>query len=164
MESSQSLPKGTDLIYNKGTSSLEVPSTIVKVVQFSRSVVSNSLRPHGLQPGLPVHHQPRSLLKLMSFESVIPSNHVILCCPCLLLPSIFPSIKVFSNESGSLHQVAKVLNFSLNTSPSNEHPRLISFTMDWLDLLAGQGTLKSPLSVGEGEGRMIWEDGIETCK
>ena len=156
MESSQSLPKGTDLIYNKGTSSLEVPSTIVKVVQFSRSVVSNSLRPHGLQPGLPVHHQPRSLLKLMSFESVIPSNHVILCCPCLLLPSIFPSIKVFSNESGSLHQVAKVLNFSFNTSPSNEHLGLISFRMDRLDLLAIQGTLKSLLQHHSSKASILW--------
>ena len=83
-----------------------------------------------------------SWLKLMSIESVKPSNHLILCCPLLLLPSIFPSIRVFSKVS-SLHQVLKVCNFSFSISPSNEHPGLISFRMDWLDLLAVQGTLKS---------------------
>ena len=84
----------------------------------------------------------RSLLKLMSIESVMPSNHLILCCPFLLPPSIFSSLKIFSRLS-SLHQVAKVLDFPLQRQASNEHPRLISFRMDWLDLLAVQGTLKS---------------------
>ena len=75
--------------------------------------------------------------------SVIPSNHLILCRPLLLLPSIFPRISVFSNESALRNRWPKYWSFSLNMSPSNEHPGLISFTMDWLDLLAVQGTLKS---------------------
>ena len=86
-----------------------------------------------------------SLLKLMSIESVMPSNHLILCCPLLLLSSIFPSIKVFSNESVLHISWPKYWSFSFNISPSNEHPGLISFKMDWLDLLAVQGTLKSLL-------------------
>ena len=81
----------------------------------------------------------------MSIESVIPSNHPILCCPLLLLPSIFPSIRVFSNESALHIRWPKYWSFSLNISPSNEHPGLISFRMHWLDLLAVQGTLKSLL-------------------
>ena len=83
--------------------------------------------------------------KLMSIESVMPSNHLILYCPLLLLPSIFPSIRVFSNESALHMRWPKYWSFSFNISPSNEHPRLISFRMDWLDLLAVQGTLKSLL-------------------
>ena len=96
-------------------------------------------------PGLPVHHQlPESTPKPMSIESVMPSNNLILCCPLLLLPSVFPSIRVFSNES--LHiRWPKYWSFSFSISPSNEHPGLISFRMDWLDLLAVQGTLKSLL-------------------
>ena len=86
-----------------------------------------------------------SLLKLMSIESVMPSNHLVLCCPLLLLPSIFPSIRVFSNESALLIRWPKYWSFSFSTSPSNEHSGLISFRMDWLDLLAVQGTLKSLL-------------------
>ena len=86
----------------------------------------------------------RSLLRLMSIESVMPSNHLILCCPLLLLPSIFPSIKVFSNESALRIRWPKYWSFSFNISPFNEHPGLI-FRMDWLDLLAVQGTLKSLL-------------------
>ena len=87
----------------------------------------------------------QSLLKLMSIESVMPYNHLILCRPLLLLPSIFPSIRVFSNESALCIRWPKCWSFSFNISPSNEHPGLISFRMDWLDLLAGQGTLKSLL-------------------
>ena len=90
-------------------------------------------------PGLPV----QSLLKFMSIESVMPSNHLILCCPLLLLPSIFPSIRVFSNESVLYMRWPKYWSFSFSIGPSNEHPGLISFRMDWLDLLAVQGTLKS---------------------
>ena len=86
-----------------------------------------------------------SLLKLTSIESVIPSNHLILCHPHLFLPSIFPSIRVFSNESALLIRWPKYWNFSFNISPSNEYSGLISFRMDWLDLLAVQGTLKSLL-------------------
>jgi len=81
--------------------------------------------------------------KLMSVESVMPSNHLILCHPLLLLPSIFPSIRVFSNESAVCISWPKYWSFSFNISPSNEHPGLISFRIDWLDLLAVQGTLKS---------------------
>ena len=81
----------------------------------------------------------------MSIESVMPSNHFILCHPLLLLPSIFPSIKVFSNESALRIRWPKYWSFSFSLSPSNEHPGLISFRMDWLDLLAVQGTLKSLL-------------------
>ena len=84
-----------------------------------------------------------SLSKLMSIESVMPSNHFIPCLPILLLPSIFPSIRV--KRVSSSHQVAKVLEFSFNISPSNEYSGLLSFRMDWLDLLAVQGTLKSLL-------------------
>ena len=87
----------------------------------------------------------QSLLKLMSIESVIPSNHLILCRPLLLLPSVFPSIKVFSNESALCIWWSKYQSFSFSISPSNEYLRLISFRMDWLDLLAVQGTLKSLL-------------------
>ena len=87
----------------------------------------------------------RSLLKLISIESVIPSSHLILCHPLLLLPSSFPSIRVFSNESALCIRRPKYWSFSFNISPSNEHSGLISFRMDWLDLLAGQGTLKSLL-------------------
>ena len=85
----------------------------------------------------------RSLPKLMSIESVMPLNHLILCCPLLLLPSIFPSIEVFANESFLHIQWPKYWNFSFSISPSNERSGLISFRMDWLDLLAVQGTLKS---------------------
>ena len=81
----------------------------------------------------------------MSIESVMPSNHLILCRPLLLLPTIFPSIRVFSNESALHIRWPKYWSFSFNISPSNEQPGLISFRMDWLDLLAVQGTLKSLL-------------------
>ena len=87
----------------------------------------------------------KSLLKLMSIESVMPSNHLILCCPLLLLPPIPPSIRVFSNESTLGMRWPKYWSFNFSISPSNEHPGLISFRMDWLDLLAVQGTLKSLL-------------------
>ena len=85
----------------------------------------------------------RSLPKLMSIESVMPSNRLILCRPILLLPSIFPSIRVFSNESALCIRWSKWWSFSFNISPSNEHPGLVSFRMDWLDLFAVHGTLKS---------------------
>ena len=87
----------------------------------------------------------QSLLKLMTIESVMPSSYIIFCHPLLLLPSIFPSIKVFSNESVLHSRWPKYWSFSFNISPSNEHPGLMSFRMDWLDLLAVQGTLKSLL-------------------
>jgi len=86
-----------------------------------------------------------SLLQVMSIDLVIPFNHTILCCPLLLLPSIFPSIRVFSSESLLHIRWTKYWNFSFNISPSNEYSRLISFRMDWFYLLAVQGTLKSLL-------------------
>ena len=87
----------------------------------------------------------QSLPKLMPTESVMPSNHLSLCHPFLLIPSIFPSIRVFSKESDLCIRWPKYWSFSFNISPSNEHPGLIAFRMDWLDLLAVQGTLKSLL-------------------
>ena len=87
----------------------------------------------------------RSLLKLMPIELVMPSNQLILCCPLLLLPSMFPSIRVFSSESVLCNRWQKYQSFSFNISPSSEYSRLISFRMDWLDLLTVQGTLKSLL-------------------
>ena len=94
-------------------------------------------------PGLPVHHQLPESTQPTSIESVMPSNHLILCRPLLLPPSIFPSIRVSSNESALHIRWPKYWSFSFNISPSNEHPGLISFRMDWLDLLAVQGALKS---------------------
>ena len=115
-------------------------------VQFSRSVMSDSLRPHGMQHArLPCPSPTPSLLKLRSIESVMPSNHLILCCPLLLPPSIIPSIRVFSNESALRIRWPKYWSFSFNISPSNEYSGLISFRMDLLDLLALQWTLKSLL-------------------
>ena len=96
-------------------------------------------------PGLPVHHQLLEPTHLMSIESVMPSNHLILCHPLLLLPSIFPSVRVFSNGSVLHIRWPKYWSFSFNISPSNEHPGLISLWMDWLNLLVVQGTLKSLL-------------------
>ena len=106
--------------------------------------MSNSLQPHGLQHTLSITNSC-SLLKLTSIESVMPSNYLILCCPHLLPPSIFPSIKVFSNESVLHNKWPKYCNFSFGISPSSEYSGLISFSLDWLDLLAVQGTLKSLL-------------------
>ena len=124
---------------------------------FSHSVVSASLRPHGLQhtrlpcPSL----SPRGCLN-SSTESVMPSNHLILCCPLLLLPSIFASIRVFSNEL-ALCIRPKYWSFSFSISPSNEYSELISFRIDWFDLLAVQGTLKSLLQHHSSkEASILW--------
>ena len=97
----------------------------------------------------------QSLLKLMSIESVMPSNHLIFCRPLLLLPSIFPSIRVFSNESVLHIRWPKYWSFSFSISHSNEHSALISFRMDWLDLLAVQGTLKSLLQHHNSEASIL---------
>ena len=94
-------------------------------------------------PGLPVHHHSWSPPKPISIESVMPSNHLILCHPLLLLPSIFPSIRIFSNESALRIRWSKYWSFRFNMSSSNEHSGLISFRMDWLDLLVVRGALKS---------------------
>ena len=98
----------------------------------------------------------QSLCKLMSIESVMPSNHLILCHPLLLLPSIFPSIRVFSNESALPISLPKYWSFSFNISPSNEHTGLISFRMDCLDLFAVQGTLKSLLQHHSSKASILW--------
>ena len=98
----------------------------------------------------------RSLFKFMSIESVMLSNHLILCCPLLLLPSIFPSIGVFSSESALHIRWPKYWSFSFNISPSNEYSGLISFRIDWLDLLAVQGTLKSPLQHHSSKASIPW--------
>ena len=110
-------------------------------VQFSHSVVSNSLPPHGLQHArLPCPSPTPG-----PCSNSCPSNHLILCCPLLLLPSIFPSIKVFSNESVLHIRWPEFWSFSFSISPSNEYSGLISFRMDWFDFLAVQATLKSLL-------------------
>ena len=113
---------------------------LVIFIQFSRSVMSNSATPWTAahQASLFITNS-QSLLKLMSIESVMPSHHIILCHPLLLLPSIFPSIRVFYNESVFRMRWPKYWSFSFRISPSNEHPGLISFRMDWLDLLAVKG-------------------------
>ena len=113
----------------------------VDSVQFSRSVMSNSLRPHGLQHTLTITNS-RSPLKLMFIESVMQSNHLFLCRPLLLLHSIFPNIRVLSDKSVLCIRWPKYWSFSYNISPSNEHSGLITFRMDWLDLPAVQGILK----------------------
>ena len=100
---------------------------------------------HSSIPGLPVYHQHWSLPELMSIELVMPSNHLIHCCPLLPLPSIFPNIRVSSNGSAVCIRWPKYWNFSFSISPSNEYSGLISLRMDWLDLLEVQGTLKSLL-------------------
>ena len=121
-------------------------STGLSMLLFSNSVMPNSLQPHGLA------HQASlsftiswSLLKLMSIDLVMPSNHLILCHPLLLLPSVFPSIRVFSNELTLHIRWPKYWSFSFNISPSNEYAGLISFRIDCFDLLAVQGTLKNLL-------------------
>ena len=113
-------------------------------------------------PPIPTHQASLSitnfwsLLKLMSIESVMPSNHLIFCCPFLLLPSIFPSIKVFSDESALHIRWPKYWSFIFNISHSSEHSGLISFRMGWLDLLAVLGTLKSLLQYHSSKASVLW--------
>ena len=108
------------------------------------------------RPGLPVHHQLPDSTQLISIELVMPPIHLILCCPLLLQTSIFPSIRVFSNESAFCMRWPKYWSFSFSIRPSNEHPGLISFRMDWLDLLAVQGTLKSLLQHHSSKASILW--------
>ena len=126
-------------------------------VQFSRSVMSDSVTPwiaaHQASLSITNSHSPH---KPMSIESVMPSSHLILCQPLLLLPPILPSIRVFSNESIICMRWPKYWSFSFNISPSNEHPGLTSFRMDWLDLLAVQGTLKSLLQHHSSKASILW--------
>ena len=127
-------------------SETEFPVTLYPAVQFSLSVVSDYLPPHGLQHSrLPcLSPTPRAYSNSCPLSQWV-SNHLILCLPLLLLPSIFPSIRVFSNESALHIRWPKYWSFSFNMSPSNEYSGLISFRIDWLDLLAVQGILKSLL-------------------
>ena len=125
----------------------KIRSNLKSVFCCSVAVMSNSLRPHGLQHArLSLSFtNSQSLLRLMSIESVMPSNHLILCHPLLLLPSVFPSIRIFSNESVLWISWPKDWSFSFSISPSDEYSGLISFRTDWFDLLAAQGILKSLL-------------------
>ena len=109
-----------------------------------------------LRPHEPQHTRPPCPSKPMSIELVMPSNYFILCHPLLLLLSIFASIRVFSNEPALCIRWPKYGSFSFNISPSNEHPGLISFRMDWLDLLAVQGTLKSLLQHHSSKPSILW--------
>ena len=130
---------------------------MVSSFQFSHSVVSYLCDTMDCStPGLPVHNQLPNLLKLMSIESVISSVHLIPCCPLLLLPSIFPSIKVFSSEPVLHISQPKYWSFRFSISPSNEYSGLISFRMDWLDLFAVQGTLKSLLQHHSSKVSILW--------
>ena len=115
-------------------------------------------------PGLPVHHQLPSSLKLMSIDSVMSSNHLNLCHPLLLLPSIIPSIKVFPSESALCIRWPKCCSFSFNISPSDEDSGLVSFRMDWLDLPAVQGTLKSLLQHHSSKASVLQCSGFFTVQ
>ena len=135
------------LCYRRSILSLIVDFQLLSSVEFSSVTQSCPTLCNPMDcstPGLPVHHQlSRSLLKLMSIESVMPSNHLILGHPLLLPPSVFLSIRVFSNESVVRIRWPKYCSFSFSVSPFNEYSGLISFRMDWLELFAVQGTLKS---------------------
>ena len=115
-------------------------------------------------PGLPVHHNSQSSLKLMSIELMMPSSHLILCRPLLLLPPIPPSIRVFSNESTLCVRWPKYWSFSFSIIPSKEHPGLISFRVDWLDLLAVQGTLKSLLQHHSSKASILQRSAFATVQ
>ena len=134
-------------------------------VQFSRSVVSDSVT-----PWIAVHQaslsitNTRSSLRLESIKSVEPSSHLILCHPLLLLPSIPPSIRVFSNESTFRMRWPKYWSFSFSIIPSKEHPGLISFRMDWLYLLAVQGTLRSLLQHHSSKASILWHSAFFTVQ
>ena len=126
----------------------KAPSYIISSVQFSSAAQSCVTICHSMynsRPGLPVHHILLEVTQTTSIKMVIPSNHLILCRPLLLLPPIPSSIRVFSNESTLCMRWPKYWSFSFSIIPSNEHPGLISFRMNWLDLLAVQRTLKSLL-------------------
>ena len=136
-------------------SMLKSPTVTISSVQsLSRVQLFATPWPAALQASLSITNS-WSLPKLMSIESVMPSSHLILCHP-ILLPSFFPSIRVFSNESALCIKWSKYWSFSFNISPSNEHPGLISFRMDWLDLLAVQGTLTSLLQHHSSKASILW--------
>ena len=138
-------------------------SDISSVQLLSRVRLSATLWTSACQPSLPITIS-HILLKLMSIALVMPSNHLILCQSLLLPPSIFPSIRVFSNESVFHIRWPKYWSFSFSISPSNEHPGLISFRMDWLDLLAVQGTLKSLLQHHSSKASILWHSALFTVQ
>ena len=131
-------------------------------VQFSCSVMSNSLRPYEPQHARPPCPSPTPGVHLNPCPLSQPSNHLILCHPFLLSPSILPSIRVFSNESALHIRWPEYWSFSFNISLSNEHPGLISFRMDWLDLLAVQGTLKHLLQHHSSKASILWHSAFFT--
>ena len=137
----------------------------ISSVQFSRSVMFNSATPWiaARQATLSITNS-WSLVKLMSIESVMPSSHLILCRPLLFLSPIPPSISVFSNESALRMRWPKYWSFSFSISPCNEHPGLISFRIDWLDLLAVQGTLKSLLQHHSSKASVFWHSAFFTVQ
>ena len=154
------------LVLSLGTLFYSFPELIYSV-QFS-SVAQSCLTVcdtmNRSTPGLPVHHQLPSSLKLMSIESVMPSSHLILCHPLLLMPPIPPSTRVFSNESTLCMRWPKYWSFSFSISPSNAHPGLISFRLDWLDFLAVQGTPKSLLQHHSSKASILWHSAFFTVQ
>ena len=139
-------------------------------VVIPHSLISSEVASDSVTPWTAAHQASlsfiisQSLLKLMSTELVMPSNHLILCCPFLLLPSIFPSISVSSNESALCIRWPKYWKFSFSTSPSNEYSGLISFRIDWFDLLAVQGTLKSLLQHHNLKASILWHSAFSTVQ
>ena len=138
----------------------------ISSVHFSRSVVFDSLQPHESHHARPPcpSPNPRSSLRLTSSETVMPSSHLILCHPLLLLPPIPPSIRVFSNESTLRMRWPKYWSFSFSIIPSKEHPGLISFRVDRLDLFAVQGTLKSLLQHHSSKTSILWHSAFFTVQ
>ena len=148
-----------DVLQNFSLYPLETNSTLLPIISSVQSLIHAQLFATpwiaACQASLSVTNS-WSLLKLMIIESVMPSNHLILCHPCLLLPSIFPSIRVFSNEPVLRIRWPKYWSSSFSISPSSEYSGLISFRMDWLDLLAVQGTLKSLLQQHSSKASILW--------
>ena len=154
-------------IPHNGVSQGTEPSSLYSISQFSSVTQSCPTLCDPMNrstPGLPIHHQLPTSLKLMSIESVMPSSHLILCRPLLLLPPIPPSIRVFSSESTLCMRWPKYWSFSFGISPSNEYPGLISLRMDWLDLLAVQGTLKSLLQHHSSKASILWRSAFFTVQ
>ena len=136
----------------------EIKRQYSKLIQFNHSVMSDCLWHRWTaahQASLSITNS-QSLFKLMSIKSVMPSNHLILCCPLLLPPSIFPSIRIFSNESVLHIRWPKYWSFSFSISPPNEYSKLIFFRMDWLDLLAVPGTLKTLFQHHSSKASILW--------
>ena len=147
--------KSTNKNCGEGVEKIQHSYTLSSVQSLSRDWLFETPRSATCQGSLSIINS-LSLLKLMSIDSVMPSNHIILCHPLLLPPSIFPSIRVFSNESVLHISWPKDWSFSFSISPSNVYSGLISFRMDWLDLLAIQGTLKSLLQDHSSEASILW--------